>query len=1704
MNKKIEFPNAHEIEEFRSLLGKAIFIDEGEVDLYNQIPDEILGSILKQNFNGDVKKAERILFNRYKDVDSLDRAKINAEKAHIFNLEKAADKIVSTLTSNDPVLFITDNDNDGSLSQAVLIEFVKCLPAAMQDRIHIEYAMPIGNARGITREIVDLAVEARGWDSNRHFTIVTADNGINNNEEALKIKKGYPNASIIISDHHLPEENLVVQEDEKTIVFNPKYHPTEYFLHNNISGADTLNVLVTEAALQINDMFPSINEQDVVTSLKNMSQIGLWANLLDYAEADMADMPVRPYEVERALGLRPLLNVATSMANLITMDLAPEKITSLANKSGIEPTWITEKLDEIKALNILSQKLLGLFHEYKDQKHVFTENEFYEHLSSAMVNEEFTYSSINPNYIEQLRPVIFNNAVIDNKDTFHNLLASTMEDVFVKLRKIEREILEEIRQHELLKLEAFENSTIQYPVDDELNTVFNRRLLGKAYNLANNGFTLMLGKVDGPEAIGSMRSLFSIKDILKNKEEFEEKHNVTLYTLGHTHAAGFFIVSRDGSTLKKEVFTELGKWSSNEIAKLKREQALNQMVNLEIDFDSVKLVSRINAAVKAHLAGMYGLPTVMRFKPNKTEKLWVTDNKTQKQIDLSEVVETKKFGYQSIKTDFHNGAVVVPVEILRRVVDSKYEKGIRVSFMDTGVFMGHQLVEVDEMPNLVSLKGEREDEKDLIRYYKDNFSESNFMDLDREDFKSIPYFKFNDHGDSEFTHWESYIISVLDETKRDVLAVVDTEGTGLGKAPKCFNLGGTNIFIDSDSGETRNIDAFEKNLFKDKNGDMYVFTKQEARSLIKFSEEEENDWENVEAGKVEGKDYVMLTRASLTKDRSEYGVNYMYPGSKKDLLKIDNFKVDGDEVIYNRRILGSGFSFLINNGDFAITKEFENLTGISNRMVETLGISANEVDKRIDEYYRSWKTESGEPVKVIFQAHNMPYDRGIVTSNFERITQLFNDNITSDTAKMARIKKLAYDDTPVCNFEGIEGIGAKTYFYDSPYSDYSMTTFIARCRSGKGGVFPDIKAKVLIRYNAETEKLSLINRSSLEEIELQCSLDDLDEKKVVGELPNNAVRFSVERMSLRAMVRNVLLHNMEKSKNIQLNGVEQEFKSVLEHFQKRYHFDSSPAENILNFKGSLSEVLSEGELESFYQNVNMESITDRFLNENKKIQARFHDGWIYEKVLLQNEPSNRRKIQPKLTVDQINYYTDIPSKKIREVFERVSAFKKHYKLDYAIVHEEHNNIRIKSDDGHGLSDTVYECVLPQMLGMFKYMNPFMNHQGMAVRGFVDNNIKRSLFQHILGDDYTNELARDSYSMSQMLAFNRKNKSTLVKKAEKMIKKDPKKTIQDEIKFRLSTDILPPDTAIYAVPFKHVKQEDISDISKKLEFVAVNEQLKCATLASGSLDNEHCERILKLADNNDDASIKIRNELLEIFEVVYFERRDHEIKTLGKFMRDYLEGENVDLSKNYRLDEGGISLMKEMLESMESLYERLGEEFPEERGDNLRTMIFSAEEMLKERTPKDDLEDNGYSDDEEGVLVKEVLERIAYAKMSPEEKEAHNSKAAKKTATRKPTIKELARQLRNEEYRHMVQNDRFLNHLKIERREPLKYALGKYDMKVFLPAILKLLDAQKEADALMIALRKKVADRSFAERPAPEPEIMKESPKKATKNKKAVK
>src|SRR5690606_18246856 len=152
--------------------------------------------------------------------------------------------------------------------------------------------------------------------------------------------------------------------------------------------------------------------------------------------------------------------------------------------------------------------------------------------------------------------------------------------------------------------------------------------------------------------------------------------------------------------------------------------------------------------------------------------------------------------------------------------------------------------------------------------------------------------------------------------------------------------------------------------------------------------------------------------------------------------------------------------------------------------------------------------------------------------------------------------KLAYDDTPTSTFVGVSAIprGRAVYFYDSPYSSYSLSTFLARSAAGKSGEFPDTTGKYMIRYRADKGELSFVDKQALTEQLITQTPEELlsEQHRHVHPIPSQSVRYSVERLSARAMIRNLTLSDAPAPVQVHLEGEEQDHAADLAFFQARY------------------------------------------------------------------------------------------------------------------------------------------------------------------------------------------------------------------------------------------------------------------------------------------------------------------------------------------------------------------------------------------------------------------------------------------------------------------------------------------------------------------------------------------------------------------------
>lgn len=1439
------------LDKFKKVLEKSLIMDSKDKDLFNKIPDEVYGKIFSHNFNGDVKLAERIILNDFDKVDEIDIPRLDKEKSKIVNLDKATKLFNSFIDSKDKIVFITDNDNDGSLSQAAIIEFLKLVDIEDKEHIEVLYSQPLnGNTnRGFTVDLVDLYVLKNNINKKDKFLIVTADNGINSEDEKSKIQIKYPNANILITDHHMPDKLSVIKENSKTVIFNPKYKPTAFYKKKNISGANTVAILLENI---IKTKYPELYNENPV-ELVNMKEISQVANLVDYVDTDVADKPLRNYIIEKANKTSTLLNVNNSLNKIITGEISSEFLDSLGlNITGLDKEKIKENVENIKRQNIMASKLLSMNNKYTGST-TLKKAAFYDLLAVELEMDE-DFSGINPNYIEQLRPLIFNYSFIDNKNSFHNELNEVMLKVFEEIRKSERGLFEEIRKGKIMNAEKLDNSTILYPVDSNITKYFNRKFLGKAYNEENNGFLLILDSIEKTKVSGSFRSLYRIQEILVGKEVIEKAFKIKIDFMGHDNAAGFFINSSNDKEITPKVITAVNNFISDSIERIKTLENTANSTYVVTDLDSLDIIDKINQKVKGNLSNMTSINPLIKFNNNT----YLTDSKTSEQFSLQQLVKERKYGYVSVKMNFQDDAIILPTELLRKIVDNNFKDYIKISYMDNGVFMASNYLEASKVKKTIKVTRGNEEKEDLLNYFKERFLNNDHeVNMSYEMIRDIPYFKNNSFSDMEFTRFENLVIRIIEQTGSDMLAVLDTEGTGLGKAPKCLNIGSLNLEVDKDSGlEVKAVD-FHESYFKSLHGSRYLLNEKELSELLQLNKKQ------VEELSFSDRKLLLVKNS----DDSYYMHNPSNTRMKNKFSQIlNNYKEDDSGmVMINRRIKSSMYSYLINDTDFKLPQEIVALTGISNRMLNAAGKRTHIVDEEF--------TKKFEGKNVIFQAHNLPYDLGVIQANMPLLFDKMENSILSDSAIFSRRMKLAYDKSKVANFKQISSI----YFYASEHSDMSIVSFLNNAAADESftGIFPDRTGNFLLKvHNSE---VSLINKVSNNEFKLMTkdapsSPLDLMVEMTIGDLPNTGIKYSVEQLSLHENVRNILLS--KEAFNIKKVDIPKSLKHLskeLNYFMENYHFDSTVQENFGNF----IEYVSNSNKSIYESKELVEELAVSFLLKNKSIQTKFADAWVYKKVLTLFDPE-KGKVTDDI-IDLLSYQTDLPKDKVKAVINDAVDYKEKFNLDKVLVHEVHNNIIY---DKEGLGDVIIESVLTLKRLADTNYNSYTHDSEYAVKLFLSNALKTTS-QHI--QRKMKKLADDSYSHKQARGYKRRNKSDFVNQVN--IKS------VDLIKFKLATDILPPDTSVLGTPKVELSNEEVDDISEKLGFILKNEQLLSSL--SGYKDPVAAESLNSILERNIIKCKEYKKEIQDKLETVWFDRTDSKLKKLTTSLFDVCLGQTID-------------------------------------------------------------------------------------------------------------------------------------------------------------------------------------------------------------------
>lgn len=1513
----------YSLNEFRILVRKSMLLTSDEEEVFYGIPEEAWNIIFKTNFNSDMGYARRVLMNE-ENVTHVELTKLERVKEHIDNFDASVNLITDALNENKKIIFITDFDNDGSLSQSIIREFYNLLGDENKKNIHIEYARQVGEnkTRGFTGELVEHLAKQHGINKNDDFLIITADNGINSYKEQVKINKAFHNATLLITDHHMPEEGMYIQENERTYVFNPKYYALDYapakikklrriistqsreeayqfFKENNISGASTIGVLLKKIIQNAYDHAPQKQKEEYENSLRNIDKLSKFSNMIDYVETHPAEKPTDKKEIDSALYLQSLLNVVNSLSSLILAD--NNQVNTIIGKielflrntkvSAMDTKVLRDNITKLHSINKVAHGLLSAQFKYnelkQEEKELHDKNTaVYQVIIKELIDGEADLLDFdNKNYLEQLRPFIYTHFVNDQKSAYDKQLMEAMIDLYDKARIVERNISQELRKTDLLQVYTADNSNIVY-MNDDLQQIFNRKLINKAYNRENKGFLLTIdnAKFNGDDFTisGSFRSLYPASDIFNQstKQSLEKMFGIKIETPGHEKAAGFIITpsKQKGSfTVSKTsmdyVLSTINTYISNRIALLKQDKDLlhiptdmseSESFNFITDLNSIGTIDKINNAIRGNVAHFARLTPMVKLSNEDTV---IVDDKTGKQTKLDEKVKEEDYGWVNIKTKLpsHGSkeeSVLLPTGMLKQLANSKFTDYIRFNYFNSGRFIGEKVISGYLVQDVPELKNKTKADETLEKFFKeqtqkrieaiakldagesvdgqglsdaevDAVLQSTVIKLLRDDIRNNPFFNNNYYGKKDYQDFEDSIIAVIDKLGIDTYTIFDVEADGFGNA-NLLNIGFMNYKVNPESGEKINKNLY---VFKNEMGDEFIGNK------IELQEKGIIEKINVREAKqlIANNRTKLLSFGSIGSDVNEYFKLNL--DSHKDFGKhtkeIFNRKLVGNEYHINRKLMAESLSYLVKKDGVIVPATITNLTGISNHMVRDYGIDIGNVDKLLKRYF--------ENKKSLFIAHNTEYDGRITRVNLPEFNRILTDvkNYIADSATFSKSEKLMYDSVNVIRFDGIPALRG-LYFYDNPYSSFNISDFVTNNEEGE---YPDIKNKQhIVKTRNEDGSFTFYTKDMATNImtQLNMSLSDIF-------LPKEAQQDSLfDEIEDITKTKSFNKYNNQYVKNteLSLNDIGYRAQGLGEIKFVRQMMIWNEDFNIETIEPTGALALHKDKLIEFQKNYRFNQtigenvknfiefypdsqsiaftnefakFVDDFINKNKSIENKYNDSWIYQAVLSVYEPEKYQDLN-KTNYEIVSQQSGIPVHLVEKVFKEAYAFKKHYKADNVITNEAHMNGPVT---GNVIGDIVYEDKATIMLLNDSLSNPYKKKADL---------VSDTIIQH-------QEAFEFNFLKQEMFAFDAPIDSMSYKQAQRsQVQSDTVIKMQDKhgnlisgenntdvriIKFGLDEKYIQATKQIYAVvrPGVVLTEEIIDSDSEKLSKLLANLQIK---------------------------------------------------------------------------------------------------------------------------------------------------------------------------------------------------------------------------------------------------------------------------------------
>lgn len=1392
------------------------------------LPNSVFETIFREVFEGDNALARDVLFGR---VERLRNSEADKAVESISTISRAATTLASAAERNLPVLLISDNDNDGALSQAIAMEGRRL----MQLNMSVQGKDYNPTNHGFSVDQIDDWAKSAGLGRDDEFVVMVVDLGTNQRDEQNLFLASYPKATLVIADHHKPDLDQMVNVDAgRSILVSPYVKGSvELSLRGGggVSGGYLLYTLMKNAARVLHDK--GLLNGFVEDALLPMQELGRAANLLDMVKCDIRLKPLHESDIEKALDLASLTNNGRSVSRWISAEqvehlnaLKPfigeenvnkfiqirsdflEKnhiakalinavpsvfetsqlknqqiaivgeIRNLIGQSNVieilqVPADLLEdnktvksivetlnKLssvtnDETEDLNLLNERKLpniealkklvgedGLQHALYIPDSAVEQNpavkalihsvdnsislsiqfekmmSLYEN-AMLMISKEPVEDSYEKNYIEEIRPYLFNFSYEQrheggNKKQWLDMASSCLKDI----GGLDQKIRVLLRENNLVKQISNDFVIVTQASNAAVERAFSSKQLDKAYQSLDKTIKLSVVATHGNRVVLSSRSDISMHEVLSMAAD--EFPSADLIYRGHG-GAGALTVIASAARDDRNFEPLLGELTAFLAKKAKLIVEAKDVTNaIYVEPIHLPLIQEIFQKTRSHLT-----PGVLPdFLLRVNEDTTFEDSYTLEKRPVHDIVNDNEWITTVEPLSFDGGKkLLLPNQALKTLAKDNFTGALSLRLLTNGAFMASKVYTGVQLKNKnipkMTLPVEREREQ-LAQFYRKHFKDRDYPAIGVSREEAIQAIQFAADPEKVFLDFEATVTGLLAKTQSDSYVVLDVEADGAGDA-QCINVGLAIYRKAAGSGETMTTEQF----------------------------------------------------GQLIEQKSAAVDNYRY--------------IDENTVIINERITIEIASQLASTDagiPIQVSLKVQNLTNITMDMLAELGASSDQVQRNIMNVLK-------DKGKMIFQAHNLPYDNNISRVNYPELYQLMSESLHLDSAVPAKKQQIAYTGIKVNELNGVE-------FYNAEHPGYNLSTLLSDL-SKDNFVYPSIKGTHILKVTGQD--VVLFDKGSRVSTKLALSRNELADTLLPALKPMQYPKYGIEKLLRMATIRDMIDHQPVKETVFipyeSVGGATMP-PDLWKHFQTHYAFEKTPDENILAFKmlPEVMEVLdgtfitreteapralviarsagndnfsinkkfktkdAEAEHKKSINTFSFEDVLKMnvldFLTKNESNAERYARSWLYELVLEQHETTEKT---PQVSfIAGISELTGVQPDMIKTIYDEVYRYKKFRNIQSYRVHETHNNIGLEGD-------AFQESVAFIHMLKLKRSNPYLVGD-VALRNGMNGNTRviDDLFQQVAASSLkqiirqTTRVAMDSdrfntYSSKQMEQFN---------------------------------------------------------------------------------------------------------------------------------------------------------------------------------------------------------------------------------------------------------------------------------------------------------------------------------------------------------------